>query len=233
MADLEFSHDQYETPSYYTMAFKTKAEIEGEWGFRWRYILSALKRLAATPKLLDVGAGNGYFVHLARSEFSIRADGLEISAAEVDYARATFGIELLRGSLEDVREQYEVVTSFNVIEHVQQPTTLMDQMRERLTAGGLMLLTTPNPACIHRRVRGLDKWNMVCPPHHINLFTRTALEEMLTRRGLEILQYETLSTYINAVRKIDTQNLLLRRAAFQALKTAQLGADHFFICRVL
>ena len=38
------------------MAFKTKAEIEGEWGFRWRYILRALQRYAAAPKLLDVGA---------------------------------------------------------------------------------------------------------------------------------------------------------------------------------
>ena len=37
MADLEFAHAQYEAPSYYTMAFKTKAEIDGEWGFRWRY----------------------------------------------------------------------------------------------------------------------------------------------------------------------------------------------------
>jgi hypothetical protein len=54
---------------------------------------------------------------------------------------------------------------------------------------------------------------------------------MLTRLGFETLEYATLSTYINSVRKIDTQNLVLRRAAFQALKTAKLGADHFMICR--
>jgi hypothetical protein len=72
---------------------------------------------------------------------------------------------------------------------------------------------------------------MVCPPHHINLFTRASLREMHTRMGLEVLEYATLSTYINSVRKIDTQSLVLRRAAFQALKTANLGADHFMICR--
>ena len=72
---------------------------------------------------------------------------------------------------------------------------------------------------------------MVCPPHHINLFTRAALEEMLTRKGFDVLEYSTLSTYINSVRKIDTQGLMLRRVAFQALKTANLGADHFFVCR--
>ena len=231
MADLEFTHDQYEAPSYYTMAFKTRADIEGEWGFRWRYILSALQRYKATPKLLDVGAGNGYFVYLARTEFGMPAEGLEISAAEADYARDTFGIELLRGDLSVVTDRYDVVTSFNVLEHVKEPTSLLEQMGERLAPGGLLVVTTPNPTCIHRRLRGLNKWNMVCPPHHINLFTRAALQELLTRQGFDVLEYSTLSTYINSVRKIDTQGLMLRRAAFQALKTANLGADHFMICR--
>lgn len=231
MADLEFAHEQYEEPSYYTMAFKTRGEIEAEWGFRWRYILGVLKRYMAAPKLLDVGAGNGYFTYLARSEFGMSADGLEISAAEADFARDTFGIELLRGDLSVVTDRYNVITSFNVLEHVKQPTTLLEEMGERLAPGGLLVVTTPNPACIHRRLRGLNKWNMVCPPHHINLFTRAGLEEMLTRQGFDVLEYSTLSTYINAVRKMDTQSLMLRRVAFQALKTAHLGADHFLVCR--
>jgi 2-polyprenyl-3-methyl-5-hydroxy-6-metoxy-1,4-benzoquinol methylase len=231
MADLEFTHEQYEASSYYTMAFKTRPEIEGEWGFRWRYILRALQRYTAAPKLLDVGAGNGYFVWLARTEFGMPADGLEISAAEADYARDTFDIELLRGDLSVVTDQYDVITSFNVLEHVKEPANLLEQMRERLAPGGFLVVTTPNPTCIHRRLRGLNKWNMVCPPHHINLFTRAALQELLARQGFDVLEYSTLSTYINSVRKIDTQGLMLRRAAFQALKTAHLGADHFMICR--
>ena len=231
MADLDFTHEQYESANYYTMAFKTKAEIEGEWGFRWRYILSALKRHTAATKLLDVGAGNGYFVHLARTEYGLDAEGLEISAAEVDYARATFDIELRRGDLASVTDRYDILTSFNVLEHVKHPTELLKGMSDRLEAGGILLVTTPNPDCIHRRLRGLHKWSMVCPPHHINLFTKAALSGMLAREGFELLEYSTLSTYINSVRRIDTQSLLLRRAAFQALKTAQLGADHFMICR--
>lgn len=231
MADLEFTPEQYESDSYYTMAFKTKAEIEGEWGFRWRHILNTLQRYTAAPKLLDVGAGNGYFVYLARTEFGIPAEGLEISAAEVKYARETFGIELLRGDLSCVEESYEVITSFNVLEHVKHPMTLLLDMGQHLRQGGLLLVTTPNPACIHRRLRGLAKWSMVCPPHHINLFTRMALQELLAHAGFEVLEYSTLSTYINAVRKLDTHSLLLRRTAFHALKSARLGADHFAICR--
>ena len=231
MADLEFAHDQYEAAAYYTMAFKTRAAIESEWGFRWRYILQAIKRYAVAPRVLDVGAGNGYFVHLARTEFGLAADGLEISEAEASFAREMFGLELIRGDLSSLADRYALITSFNVLEHVKRPVSLLEAMSERLEPDGHLILTTPNPACIHRRLLGLTRWNMVCPPHHINLFTRAALQEMLSRTGFEVLEYSTLSTYINYVRKFDTQSLVLRRAAFRALKSANLGADHFVVCR--
>jgi 2-polyprenyl-3-methyl-5-hydroxy-6-metoxy-1,4-benzoquinol methylase len=231
MADLDFVHEQYEASGYYTMAYENKADIEQQWGFRWRHILRRLKRHTDAPRVLDVGAGNGYFAFLARAEFGLQADGLEISDAEAQFARKIFGVELLRGELAAIDTQYDVVSSFNVIEHVQEPTALLVQMRDRLAARGHLILTTPNPSCIHRRILGLQKWSMVCPPHHINLFTRRGLFEALAHVGFEILEYSTLSTYIRAVRKFDTEGLLFRKAAFQLLKTANLGADHFVVCR--
>jgi len=230
MANLDFVHEQYESRSYYTMALKDRSAIDREWGFRWRYVLKTVQRYSPGSRLLDVGAGNGFFVYLARIR-GLEAEGLEISEAEVDYARKTFGVQLSRGELADVAEKYDVVSSFNVLEHVTEPIALLSSMSDRLSAEGILVLTTPSPASIQRRLTGLKKWAMVCPPHHINLFPRAALFEMLAGTGLEILAYETLSTYINFVRKFDTENLLLRRIAFQILKGTHLGADHFVVCR--
>jgi 2-polyprenyl-3-methyl-5-hydroxy-6-metoxy-1,4-benzoquinol methylase len=232
MADLEFVHEQYESDSYYTIASRNKDDIEAHWGFRWRHILRSLLRYVDKPRLMDVGAGNGYFVYLARKEFGLQADGLEISDAESAYAREMFGIDFIRSELAHVEGRYDALTSFNVIEHVPNPAALLAGMRERLNDGGYLIVTTPNPSCIHRRILGLQKWNMVAPPHHINLFTRVALEEMLEHAGFEVLEYSTISTYINFVRSFDTKCLLFRRAVFHALKGANLGADHFFICRI-
>jgi len=231
MADMDFVHDQYESDSYYTIAFRTQEEIELEWGFRWRYILQRILRRIERPRLLEVGAGNGFFIHLARTELGLRADGLEISDAESGFARRMFGVRFLRGDLAALGSNYDVVSSFNVIEHVTKPLELLATMRDRLRPNGYLVLTTPSPACIHRRIRGLRKWGMVAPPHHINLFTRIALFEMLEDAGFDVLEYSTLSTYINFVRSIDTPNLLLRRAVFHLLKSANLGADHFVMCR--
>lgn len=232
MADLkQFVHAQYEAGSYYTMSFAGRREIEAQWGFRWRYILHRLERYSERPRILDVGAGNGYFVYLARCEFGLHADGIEISKSETAYAREMFGIDFIGSELQGVQEHYDVVGSFNVLEHVTDPALLLAQMSEKVRPGGYLVLTTPSPACIHRRVLGLQRWGMVCPPHHINLFPRPALEEILSSAGFTVLEYATLSTYINFVRRIDTRRLLLRRAAFRLLKAARLGADHFVVCR--
>jgi 2-polyprenyl-3-methyl-5-hydroxy-6-metoxy-1,4-benzoquinol methylase len=231
MADVDFVHDQYESDGYYTMAQKSTADIERHWGFRWRHILRTLQRYIARPRILDVGAGNGFFVHLARTELGLHADGLEISDAEVAYAREMFGLGLLRGDIGDVVGRYDAVCSFNVIEHVPDPAALLSSMTGKIRPGGYLVLTTPNPSCVHRRVKGLQNWDMVQPPHHINLFTRESLSQLMSGAGLSVLAYSTISTYINFVRKLDTRSLLLRRTVFHVLKSARLGADHFLICQ--
>jgi 2-polyprenyl-3-methyl-5-hydroxy-6-metoxy-1,4-benzoquinol methylase len=230
MGDLDFVPEQYEHEDYYTIASRNKEDVELEWGFRWRYILRRLSSILPEPRILDVGAGNGYFVSLARQEFHFDADGLEISDTAISYARTMFGLELLKGDLHGLPREYNAVCSFNVIEHVTDPKELLQGMRERLVDGGYLFLSTPNPSCIHRRLLGLKKWNMVDPPHHINLFPREALAAMLRNAGFDVQGYETLSTYIRFVRRFDTRGLLLRRVVFNALKAANLGADHFFVC---
>lgn len=231
MADLDFVQEQYEDDGYYTMEFDSLNDIDLEWGFRWRYILSMIGRYIEEPSVLDVGAGNGYFVYLARKEFAWKADGLETSAAESAYAERMFNVEYLNADLADIPRAYDVVTSFNVLEHVSDPVELLSNMRQRISPGGILVVTTPNPACIQRRLKGLEKWGMVIPPHHINLFTRAALNDLMGQAGFSVVEYSTLSTYINAVRKFDSRDLLLRKAAFHALKAARLGADHFLVCR--
>jgi 2-polyprenyl-3-methyl-5-hydroxy-6-metoxy-1,4-benzoquinol methylase len=232
MADVDFVHVQYEAQSYYTMMHPSLAGIEGEWGFRWRHILRTMLRLGAGGKtLLDVGAGNGYFVSLARGEFGLEAQGLEISSREVAFARDVVGVQLLQEDLATHAPRYDFVASFNVVEHVVDPRGFFAALVQRVVPGGLVLLTTPSPQCIHVKLRGLRKWGMIAPPHHINLMTRASLDALVQAEGLELLHYETLSTYVNFVRKFDTESLLLRRLVFQALRLAGWGADHFMVLR--
>jgi 2-polyprenyl-3-methyl-5-hydroxy-6-metoxy-1,4-benzoquinol methylase len=230
MADITFKHDQYESADYYTMSSQTKDEIDAEWGFRWRHILSKLRRTAApNSRLLDVGAGNGYFIMLAASEFGFHATGLEISQRQIDFARDVVGVNLLNERIEEHNEVYDIVTAFNVIEHVPDPGAFLSVLTHCLRPGGILVITTPNPGCIHARIKGLKKWGMIDPPHHINLFTLYALRTLLRNHGLVEIEYETISTYIRFVRRIDTRKLLLRKILFCVLRATHMGADHSII----
>lgn len=231
MANVDFYQDQYETDAYYTMHQKTVQSIEYEWGFRWRYILKKIVGVDGGPLLLDVGAGNGYFVALAAKEFSLDANGLEISKEEIKFARNVLNIQLIEEDVSQHRLLYDVVTCFNVLEHVADPQSFFSALVKHVKPGGHLIITTPNPSCIHRRVKGLKNWNMVAPPHHINLFTKKALNTFVKAENLILVDYQTLSTYINFIRKFDNSSLILRKLFFHLLKVLGLGADHFLIIR--
>ncbi|MFL6672198.1 MAG: class I SAM-dependent methyltransferase [Massilia sp.] len=231
MADIAFEHEQYESSDYYTLSHKTIDSIDSEWGFRWRYILNRIVQKGNFSSLLDVGAGNGYFVALASKEFGLDASGIEISTEEIRFASDVIGIELIKEDLSKHLPIYDVVTCFNVLEHVSDPQSFLTAAIDRMKPGGILVLTTPNPGCVHSKIKGIKDWDMVDPPHHINLFSKKALDEMLKSRNMELIQYETLSTYIKFVRKFDTQSLIYRRLFFHALRMANIGADHFIISR--
>ena len=233
LAKSDFSHDYYENENYYTLLTDSLSSIDLQWGFRSRYILNILHKLKPqnNSSLLDVGAGNGFFVSLAKNEYHFAATGLEISDREITFAKDIIGVNLLKEDIFQHNELYDFVTCFNVLEHVPDPKAFFTQLVKTTKPGGYLVITTPNPACIHTKVKGIENWHMVMPPHHLNLLTKKSLQLLYTAEGMQEIRYETLSTYINFVRNIDTKNLLLRRCVFSILKFLNLGADHLLILR--
>ena len=100
-----------------------------------------------------------------------------------------------------------------------------------LQQGGLLVLATPSPTCIQARVKGLQKWGMISPPHHINIFSRMALHDLLTKSGFEVVRYDTISTYIQFLRRFESEGTTLRWLVFQAFRVLGLGADHLVVAR--
>ncbi|GJM38230.1 MAG: hypothetical protein DHS20C19_15970 [Acidimicrobiales bacterium] len=231
VCDSGYEVEQYDD-SYYTIASADLDEIDGRWGFRWRYVLDRIAaEVDAGSSVLDVGAGNGYFVKLAAEEYGFAATGIEISAASAAFASEHLGVDLLVEDLAEHTPTYDVVTAFSVLEHVEDPAAMLDSLIARVRPGGLLVLATPNPDCIQRRVKGEKKWSMICPPHHLNIFTRAGLERIVTSAGLTPLSWEAISTSVKAVRRIDTDGQILRKAIFHTFRATRLGADQLLFAR--
>ena len=92
---------------------------------------------------LDVGAALGYVVRLLE-EFGYRSIGLEISQHACQ--QSGLGNRMVQGNAENfvlAPCSFNLVTCFEVIEHLQNPKAALGRFHEVLTHDGRLLLTTP------------------------------------------------------------------------------------------
>ncbi|MBN1610324.1 MAG: class I SAM-dependent methyltransferase [Polyangiaceae bacterium] len=147
---------------------------------RYRELLDVFgtKLASARRRLLDVGCGYGAFVAEARGR-GWDATGIDLSEAAVALAERHgvpvtktdfFKLDCLPGSL-------DIITMFELLEHVPHPARYIARAAELLRTGGLLYLTTPNFASLDRRLAGTD-WR---PIHreHLAYYTPTTLRALL------------------------------------------------------
>jgi 2-polyprenyl-3-methyl-5-hydroxy-6-metoxy-1,4-benzoquinol methylase len=143
-----------------------------------------------TEALLEVGAGFGTFCSelLARGVFS-RVVGVEPTPGLAATCRQR-GIEVLEQPVEhiDTAEagQFDVVASFEVIEHLFSPMEFVGHMQRLLRPGGVMMLTCPNGLGFD--VEALGTLSTTVDHEHLNYFNEASLSAMLGRAGMEVLE---------------------------------------------
>jgi SAM-dependent methyltransferase len=148
-----------------------------EWRLRW------LERFATRGRLLDVGAAYGHCLAVARAR-GWRAEGIEIAA---DVARAgseLAGVPIHAGDfLElDVEPGFDLVTFFDVLEHMRDPAACLARARELLAPGGFVAVETGDHASPWARLMGA-RWHFLDPPQHLTYFSAASLAALLRRCG--------------------------------------------------
>jgi 2-polyprenyl-3-methyl-5-hydroxy-6-metoxy-1,4-benzoquinol methylase len=139
---------------------------------------------AGRGRLLDVGCGNGLFLTTAAS-LGWDVQGVEPDPAAADVARRA-GHAVVTGTIDDLDGgHFDAITTSHVIEHVHEPRRLVEQMAARVASGGRLWIATPNVDAAGHRRYGPD-WQSLDPPRHLVLFTRTALEALVTGTGLVV-----------------------------------------------
>jgi len=155
--------------------------------------LAAIKKRAKGKRLLDVGCATGFFMEAATEEgFDVR--GVEFSTVAISMARPDIRERIVRGDVNALLakepEKFDVVTAFDIIEHVQDPANFLKEIREILQPGGVLAISTPDTGHFLRYLMG-SKWPMLQPMQHTVLFSRQSIADLLQRCGFTDIQVDT------------------------------------------
>ena len=144
----------------------------------------AARHVRPGDRVLDIGCGVGAFrAHVPDARFL----GLDpFAPTDAD------SLVLREDAVQHCREHpatYDVVTAFQVIEHLAQPRQLVESMLQALRPGGLLILCAP----LHPSpMTALPNFLLNAPPHHLSWWNRPAFAALADRCGLEIIELAEL-----------------------------------------
>lgn len=170
-------------------------------------------------RLLDVGAAGGAFVAEAVVA-GFRAEGIEATPAFAAVARDVLGVQVTTGTIESAQLEsaaYDAITLWHVLEHIPQPVTELERLREALRPGGVLALEVPN----YGAARGGVDWPSLEPDVHVNQFSPGPLRAALERAGLRVVVVGTvpITPYLTARAAFDPRHVYYRLRAASELRS--------------
>ena len=161
---------------------RTPTRIEADHRARYAFAGAHVRGL----RVLDAACGTGYGTRMLRDAGAAHVTGMDVGDAQIAYARRHFGgagVDFVRGDVtcDGPTGAYDVVVSFETIEHVPDYAAALRTMRRVLVPGGLLVVSSPNRHVTSPRARGLG--SRPRNPFHAQEFTPAELIAALRAAG--------------------------------------------------
>ena len=191
---------------------------------KWEFArtLAEVEGLAAErPKILEVGAGNGYFLDLicprlvrAEDVTALEYNSKSIPMLERKGYRA-LSADLRDRALDGYRGSFDFIFLFQIVEHLDGLDALFGRIRALLKTGGSAFCAVPNAA----RIEYQEAYGSVpdLPPNHIGRWTPQAFAAVCRRSGLVVRSAE--------LEPLSWREFLSHDISYSHIRRAQLSSD--------
>lgn len=163
----------------------TDAENETELEHVHRYL--SVASLCRGKAVLDAACGEGYGSRILAS-FALKVDGVDIDAGTIGAAQQKYPLDNLRFAQADLcalpfeMDQFDVICSFETIEHIADPFAALAEFRRVLKPGGLLIISTPDKTIYNQSLAEPNSF-------HVREFERDEFLDVLKARFSHVESY--------------------------------------------
>jgi 2-polyprenyl-3-methyl-5-hydroxy-6-metoxy-1,4-benzoquinol methylase len=140
-------------------------------------LISKFLPFVRNQKLLDIGCGTGWFVAAAKAA-GYEVSGFEFSQELAKFTSENVGITVHHTDLEHIDGKFDVITLFDVIEHVPEPRRTFETVKSLLTKNGIVLVFCPNFNSVAIQAAKFES-NLVLPTSHLSYLCELSKLQLL------------------------------------------------------
>jgi 2-polyprenyl-3-methyl-5-hydroxy-6-metoxy-1,4-benzoquinol methylase len=180
----------YLSDNYISHSNTSKGLVNQLYHILRKYMLGRKRKLvqkkSGTGRILDIGAGTGYFLQ------EMKQHGWEVAGTEPDkeareFARTEFGLNIY--SSEELfnfnKESFDVITLWHVLEHIHRLNDNMKACHNLLKPGGRLIIALPNHTSPDARFYK-EYWAAWDVPRHLWHFAPAQVEKLGENHGFRI-----------------------------------------------
>lgn len=162
--------------------------VKQNFRFAYSYIAKSMNR--DRNKLLDIGAGFGYFIKYLPS--NIQSQAVEVSKEAVDAFKINTKAKIYKGNFLEVniKSKFNFIVSFDVIEHQNDLIAYLYKIKSLLKGNGIVILTTPDFGSPINKIFGKTA-PLIQPLYHNYYFTKDWFKENTPNLGYKIIYLKT------------------------------------------
>lgn len=156
------------------------------------------------PSWLDVGCGLGFLMDMA-FDLGFRVSGVEFSQSAIRYINSKYTFPVYYGMLSEIEftEKYDVISMFDVIEHLLDPISDLKKMRTMITDDGFLLIQTMDSESLVSRLLGKKLEDFRRIREHLYFFSRDSLKSILDDCGWEVTEMRSIGQTFQVAALVD------------------------------
>ena len=147
---------------------------------------------------MDFGSGWGFFA-LALKQNNIKVKSVEMSEIRSIFQRDILGLDVSRSLEEVINKKFDLISSFQVIEHLSYPMIIIRSLFAKLNSKGIIRIEVPNTLGINKEInRNFDSFigkSSLQPLEHLQAFSNNTFKKIAEDLNCKLI-YQPFPTKI-------------------------------------